>query len=276
MISVKLMGGLGNQMFQYAFAKNLSLICNVELELDLSFLNRRDLGKNFTYRNYDLDIFNIQELTTIKEKNYNIIKEPHFHFSIDLYNYVKNLLKSGKNISLDGYWQSSKYFKESEEEVRKLFEFTNKITDDISCLELIKKIKNSNSVMVNIRRTDYLNNDFHGVVSSEYVNSAKKIIKAKVDNPKYFIFSDDIKWCQDNLTDDSSEIITHEFSGFKFSKYLQLMTLCNHFIIPNSTFAWWAAYLNDDENKCVIAPKKWFNRENIKTSDVYLKNWNLI
>ena len=276
MISVKLMGGLGNQMFQYAFAKNLSLICNVELELDLSFLNRRDLGQNFTYRNYDLDVFNIHESTTLKEKNYNKIEEPYFHFSIDFYNYIKNTLRSGKSILLEGYWQSPKYFRESENAIRESFQFADKITEDINFLELIKKIKNSNSVMVNIRRTDYLNNDFHGVMGSEYVNSAKEIIKAKVNDPKYFIFSDDINWCEDNLKDEFSEIINHKFSGFKFSKYLQLMILCNHFIIPNSTFAWWSAYLNDNHNKCVVAPKKWFNRENINTSDIYLKNWDLI
>lgn len=270
------MGGLGNQMFQYAFAKNLSKICNVDLELDLSFLIRRDMPPDFIYRNYDLDIFNIQENLTYKEKNYIRIMEPHFHFSNEFYTYIKNILKSGKSISLDGYWQSPKYFKESEELIRKSFEFKNKIINDNIFLELIKKIQNSNSVMINIRRTDYLNNDFHGVMGSEYINSAKNIINSKINNPKYFIFSDDINWCNENLKDGNSEIVDHKFSGLKFSSYLQLMSTCYNFIIPNSTFAWWSVYLNNNPNKYVVAPKKWFNKENINTSDIYFENWDLI
>ena len=269
MIIVRLMGGCGNQMFQYAFGRNLSLKYNVPLKLDLSFLKRRDMGPNFTYRDYDLDIFNIKE--DFQHSGYTaVVNEPHFNYSGPLVKKIDEVYKLNKlNLLIDGYWQSPKYFSEFEQQIRSDFTFKNTITDS----ELLSNILSSNSVMINIRRTDYLNTNYHGVLDMTYINSGINIINQKVKNPQYFIFSDDIEWCRQNIHLDNMTIVDHSHKGDRFSNYLQLMTSCKHFIIPNSTFAWWAAWLNSSKSKVVVSPKDWFADKNTNTTDLIPSNW---
>jgi hypothetical protein len=111
---------------------------------------------------------------------------------------------------------------------------------------------------------------FHGVLGLDYVNKSKEIIESKIKNPHYFIFSDDVDWCIENLSSENSTIVSHEYKGEKFSHYLQLMSSCKNFIIPNSTFAWWAAFLSESNGKIVISPQKWFTNENINTNYYFL------
>lgn len=276
MIAAKLMGGMGNQMFQYAFARSMSLKTNKKLKIDLTFLNRRDLGENFIYRNYDLDIFNIRcdFITDKKDKSgFLPIAEYCYEYSQRI---VDDVTKSiNHNIILEGYWQTPKYFKNHEDIIRSDMEFVDNIEkmEDPKILSMLNDIRNSNSVMVNIRRTDYLNTDYHGVIGNEYVDEATKIIESKITSPKYFVFSDDIEWCRSNINLENMVIVDHEYSGKKFEVYLQLMKNCKNFIIPNSSFAWWAAWLNENEGKIVIAPKKWFSDQNRNTSDLIPENW---
>ena len=250
-VVVKLMGGMGNQMFQYAFGKKISLQTGRELILDLSFLNRRDLGSNFTYRNYDLDIFNLSEHKIVNnfEETYDLIVDNFDFKSKDLTpidNIIEKCLNNkSENIYLDGYWSSPKYFLNS---INTEFLFQDPIINESTLL--LQDILSSNSVLLNIRRTDFLNGNFHGVFEKDYIlNSINKLNNTE-DNLKFFIFSDDIQWCQDNLFDiPNSVIVDHTHKGNKFSNYLQLMTNCKHFIIPNSTFACWAAYLSQNQNQ---------------------------
>ena len=161
MIIVKLMGGMGNQMFQYAFARSLSLKTNTEFKMDLSFLKKRDLGETFTYRDFDLDIFNISE-NLIKESptdNLQTISEKMFSYSQETVDAIKQSI--GNGLYLDGYWQSYKYFEEFNARIKKDFLFKNSIknNEDTNVKNMINDIMTSNSVMLNIRRTDYLNNN---------------------------------------------------------------------------------------------------------------------
>jgi hypothetical protein len=276
-VVVKLMGGMGNQMFQYAFGKRISLQTGRELILDLSFLNRRDLGPNFVYRNYDLDIFNLSKHKIVDkfDENYELIVDDFDFKSKDLTpidNIIEKCLNNkSENIYLDGYWSSPKYFSNS---INSEFSFQDPIINEST--SLLQDILSSNSVLLNIRRTDFLNGNFHGVFEKDYIlNSINKLNKTE-DNLKFFIFSDDIKWCQDNLFDiPNSVIVDHAHKGNKFSNYLQLMTNCKHFIIPNSTFAWWAAYLSQNQNKKVIHPEIWLKELN-STCDLLFHglNWN--
>ena len=275
-VVVKLMGGMGNQMFQYAFGKKISLQTGRELILDLSFLNRRDLGPNFTYRNYDLDIFNLSEHKIVDkfDENYELIVDDFDIKSKDLTpidNIIEKCLNNkSENIYLDGYWSSPKYFLNS---INTEFLFQDPIINESTLL--LQDILSSNSVLLNIRRTDFLNGNFHGVFEKDYIlNSINKLNNTE-DNLKFFIFSDDIQWCQDNLFDiPNSVIVDHTHKGNKFSNYLQLMTNCKHFIIPNSTFAWWAAYLSQNQNKKVLHPEIWIKELN-STCDLlfYGLNW---
>jgi Glycosyl transferase family 11 len=289
MIIVKLMGGLGNQMFQYAFGRYLAHIHQAELKLDLSFLSDRTPRKGHqVFRNYDLDIFNVKEnFATPKEvfhlsKRFRIpffdkvlnkilgvkksyLREPHFHFSENMYN-------APDNVYLEGYWQTEKYFAPVRSIIRSDFTYKNEWGAPVK--ELLAQINQANSVCVNVRRGDFVVNSFHGAYGIDYFQKAGEIIKNKIAHPTYFIFSDDMEWCEGNLKFAGPTVfVSHRFAGEKFRDYLRLMTACKHFIIPNSSFAWWAVWLNENPDKIVIAPEKWFNDSRVDTKDLAPPGW---
>ncbi|WMW24308.1 alpha-1,2-fucosyltransferase [Methanolobus sediminis] len=288
MIIVKLMGGLGNQMFQYAAGRRLALEHNTILKLDLSFLLDRTPRENFTYRPYELDVFNIQgeiaspsEINKFAPANNNIfnyikqklkiskiITEPHFHFD-------KGILSSPDNSYLDGYWQSEKYFKEIRDIIHTDFTFKVKPTNINQ--KLANEIGFCESVSIHIRRGDYVSNPetkkLHGYCSLEYYEKAIKKICCYVENPHFFIFSDDPDWAEDNLIYDCPiKFVTHNDSE-KGYEDLRLMSLCKHNIIANSSFSWWGAWLNKNPEKIVLSPEKWFNDSSINTDDLVPDNW---
>jgi hypothetical protein len=266
------MGGTGNQMFQYAFARNLSLKYNKTLKIDLSFLKNKNMGLDFVYRDYSLNIFNIYEDFNIDKNHFIKINEPCFEYEQSVLDMIHS--NSDSNFLLNGYWQTSKYFKEFEKEIRKDFTFRDEIENSNSYVkEMLNDIKSKNSVLLNIRRTDYLSTNYHGVMGKEYIDKGVKLIESKIKNPRYFLFSDDLDWCRENIKLPNMTIVNHSYKGDRFSYYLQLMKNCKHFIIPNSSFAWWAAWLNQNENKIVIAPKQWFTDTNIKTTDLIPNDW---
>ncbi len=283
MFVINLKGGMGNQMFQYAFGKNLSLKYDLPFSLDLTFLKRRDLGADFVYRNYDLDLFTIDENFFEGGNKTKSIIEPHFEFSAEIINQIskevkrKSLFKK-PGLFIDGYWQTPLYFKENENTIRKDFNFKDPVeqTKDQKIIDMFNHINSSNSVMLNVRRADYLNTDFHGVLGLNFIKQGCEIINSTVTNPTYFLFSDDVEWCRENIKMDNLIIVDHYFKGTKFGYYLQLMRACKHFVVPNSTFAWWAAWLNPDPNKIVIAPKEWFADSTINTKDLIPENWQRI
>ncbi len=274
------MGGLGNQMFQYAFARSLSLKYNIELKIDLSYLKNRNRNPDFVYRDYDLNLFNVHEDFEIncdrlfKFKKLLRIKEPNFHYSHSSVNSIEKLIKRKINIYLQGYWQSPIYFSKYEKQIREDFKFKNNIENsDNKIIKLLHKIKSTSSVMINVRRTDYLKVPLFNIIGLDYINKAKQILESKIQNPHYYIFSDDIAWCEENLKSHNFTIVDHSYKGDKFGYYLQLMSRCEHFIIPNSTFAWWSAWLNINKNKIVIAPKQWFTDINFNTKDLIPSDW---
>jgi hypothetical protein len=277
MIITKLMGGLGNQMFQYALCRRLSLENGVPLGVDLSFLQRRDMGPGFTYRDYDLDMFSMEPNLSVPvgEKIF-LINQPHFHYSADVVSVASRLLQAGKHVMLDGYWQTPKYFGDFEANIKQDFQFRNKIDDatEQHVIDLLGLIRSTNSVMINIRRTDYLSNNFHGVMGSDYFEHGAKLIAKRVENPKYFVFSDDYEWCLANLKIKDAVFVDSSYSGKKYEYKFQLMKECKHFVISNSTFAWWPAWLScSSPDKQVIAPSRWFADSNINTNDLIPSDW---
>jgi hypothetical protein len=284
MIKIKLMGGLGNQMFQYSFGLSIAKQNSTKLLLDTTYLLDRTPRANFVFRDYDLDIFKLDSniyLGTINEqpiiiekilnnllpsKYKSYYKEKHFEFN----NQTKNL--RNPNLYLEGYWQSPKYFAESENEIKKSFVYN--IDFDDSIMQMRDKILSEDSICINVRRGDFVNNDFHGTMGLNYYLDAINYLKLNLNaNFKIYVFSDDIKWCEQNLKFNyATEFVNHSYKGYKFSSYLYLMQSCKYFIIPNSSFAWWAAFLSDYSNKIVIAPKKWFNND-IDTSDLIPNSW---
>ena len=282
MIIVKLVGGMGNQMFQYAAGRRLAIKHKTILKLDLSFLLDKTPRENFTYRAYDLDVYNIQENFTsfidkIKQKLklINVIQQPHYHF-------YKKILSAPDNSYLVGFWQSEKYFIDIEQIIRK--DFTLKSDLDYETKKMAEKIKSLNAVCVHVRRGDFVSNPvankFHGVCNLEYYLKGIDYIADRVSNPHFFVFSDDLEWCKKNLQIDYPfTIVSHIYAGKEFEFKLKLMTLCKHYIISNSSFAWWGVWLNKNLEKIVIAPKKWFNDTSrfndtlINTIDLIPETW---
>jgi len=288
-ISIRLEGGLGNQMFQYAFGRALSISTGSQLNLDLSFLQKRNLSAKyksgvsaFTYRDFNLDIFDIKyhELIT-KERIYGRLGlKISRKLPIDLPFIVtqKNYSYAKKNALYSGLWQSRKYFFDYEDILRKDLVF--KVEVKGSSRPILSKIKNSNSVCINVRRTDFIGS-WHEICNLDYYQKALKRILYEVENPTFFIFSDDMDWCIKNLKLDHEHYFVdhdqaHSSSKVNFDNYLMLMSNCKNFIIPNSTFAWWAVWLSGGKAHIVISPNKWLAHEASGESKLIDKNWILI
>jgi hypothetical protein len=288
MIIVKLAGGLGNQMFQFALGRHLAHKHQCELKLDLTAFNDKRPRKNFVPRDYDLEIFNVRaEAATSNEiaafckrtrvevldKALNkmfgtkatYIREPHFHFSREVFN-------AQDNVYLEGYWQTEKYFADIDSILRSEFSFREPMSDKAE--SLAQEISCVNSVCVNVRRGDFVTNHRHGWFGTDYFEQGERIIEQNSSDHVFYVFSDDIEWCEENLRfKRPAMFVSHEFSGRKFQDYIRLMALCKHFIIPNSSFAWWAVWFSQNPERTVIAPKRWFNMPSLDTSDLFQPNW---
>ena len=294
MILLKLQGGLGNQMFQLAFGYTISKYTNKKIKFDLSRLLDRTEIPGHTHRNYDLDIFpliNIESIPIKKWKweenftGFTFIKEPRYVDYNEHRNFFNNLTNRIKNISLekliyiDGHWQKEYLFQEYSKEIKTIFRKI-KIDNDSNFINMLIDINNhkGQTCMINVRRGDYLNNYqtfFAEVPISYYENSIEYFSKSGVT--KFYVFSDDIEWCKKNLNIPYEHVfVSHLCAGNKFANYFKLMISCDHFIIPNSTFAWWAAYLGEHPDKQVIAPTKWFYDENIYDFGLIPNDWKLI
>ncbi|MEI8390618.1 MAG: alpha-1,2-fucosyltransferase [bacterium] len=268
MIVVKIIGGIGNQMFQYAVGLCLAEKNNTELKLAIS-----DFAK-YGNRKFQLNVFNINaeiatqdEIDKIKSENYR--KEKHFHFD-------SKVLDLPDNVYLDGYWQSEKYFKDIETIIRK--EFTFKETPDDTNQELLDKIKSSNSVCIHIRRGDYVSTLkarlVHGTCSLNYYKKAMSFIIRKIENPHFYIFSDDTDWVKKNFKINDKMTIVDNNNDSSGCLDLMLMSNCQHFIIANSSFSWWASWLGKNPRKLIFAPKRWFGiLSNVSSKDLYVKEW---
>ncbi|MFZ0597062.1 MAG: alpha-1,2-fucosyltransferase [Flavobacterium sp.] len=269
MIVVQLIGGLGNQLFQYAVAKSLAIETKQQLFIDVSQF------ETYKLHNYALNHFNIVAAVYKQENKYlrkikSFYKKNNFYKEVD-FGYNPNITALKGNIFLEGYFQSEKYFLKYQEEVRNDFELLTplkKITQDT-----IKKIESVNSVSIHIRRGDYLNNPLHNTSKEEYYKKALEIIESKVKDPVFFIFSDDIDWVKLNFSTNKETIYIDFNDALTNFEDLKLMASCKHNIIANSSFSWWGAWLNKNPDKIVVAPKLWFNDDSINTTDIIPTNW---
>jgi hypothetical protein len=289
MIIIKLQGGLGNQMFQYAFGRRLAQKYNAELRFDLSLLLDRSIKHpRHVNRDLDLDIFGLalplatqKNIRTLKDRvgvksankvinriiglKSTYIREPRYRFT-------EAVINCGPNAYLEGFWQSEKYFKPIEQTIRELFVVKDEL--EPAAEQLAAQIIAENAVCVNVRRGDFVTNPFHVVLPPEFYHNAEKILLDKTENPRLYIFSDDLAWCRQNLHFQSPvTFVTHQYAGKKFQDYFRLMSYCKSFIIPNSTFAWWAAYLSKSESKIVVTTPKWYNDDAWGTNDLLLTDW---
>jgi len=278
MIIVRLSGGIGNQMFQYACGRAISLQLNTKLALDHSFLEDKTYKPDFTYRDYALDVFGIQNkispselrklglemayIYPLKAKlSLKRILKGYTYYQEKGLNYDENIpLKSAK-LYLSGYFQSEKYFKQAADKIRNDFAFPP-VQNERNKLLLTKITTDENSVSIHIRRGDYLtirNGNVHFTCSPEYYKNAVDIIRSKISNPTFYIFAhDDLPWAMENLKfSEPHDFIGDHNQGKQSYEDLHLMSMCKHHIIANSSFSWWGAWLNAKPGKTVIAPKNW-------------------
>jgi hypothetical protein len=281
MVITKLIGGLGNQMFQYAAGRALAKKLNTQLKLDTSWFKK--ISSGITQRDYELDCFKIQS-TFAKQSDllyFHLFKKLPFvapnYFKEKSVNYddrIRSIRK--KSVFLEGYWQSEKYFKDYKKTIRKDFTFICNL--NIKGKELLKQIKKSNSVSIHVRRGDYITNKnaskFHGVCDLKYYYESIKVITNKIKNPVFYVFSDDINWCKSNLKITYPSIYVD--GNKKDWEDLFLMSNCKHNIVANSSFSWWGGWLNDNSNKVVIAPKRWFVGVETKIEDRFPSDWELL
>jgi hypothetical protein len=280
MIIVNVKGGLGNQMFQYALYRALGSK-HKEVKLDIHSY------KNYGLHNgYELpEIFNIKdiyctnkEMKKLADYNNNIfsrirkklIGRKKSDVQQEGFSYMSSVFHKD-NIYLDGYWQSEKFFIKSSQQIR--YDFTFKKELDEKNKSFLLKIQNKNSVSIHIRRGDYITDKLLGnVCKIDYYKKAIEKMNKEVSNPLFVIFSDDIEWCKNNFNFINAEFVNWN-KGMDSYKDMQLMSSCKHNVIANSSFSWWGAWLNNNKEKIVIAPSKWFNDENIDTKDVIPENW---
>lgn len=273
------LGGLGNQMFQYAFYRTLQLNSN-DAYLDISLLKKYPL-----HNGYELEsIFNIKpkiasNTQLYKTKNsliFKVLRKLKLYNAIiiqDGIGFKQEYLMPKNNTYLIGYWQSEKYFIQHAKQIHKDFAFPSLDPENESIAQMILS---TNSVSIHVRMGDYVNHPLHGnICTLEYYQQAISIIKQKINNPMFFIFSNDIEWCKQNLNIDNGIYITGN-NGVDSYKDMQLMSLCKHNIIANSSFSWWGAWLNNNSSKIVIAPSKWFNDTNIYIQDLIPESWTKI
>lgn len=258
MITFSLLGNhgrLGNQMFQYALIKSIAAKNNFVFAIPKQNHQLFDCF-DIKCKVYDLE----KHKDSIKKMN--VYRESRFDFCEDVF-------ECGDNFDYVGNYQSEKYFSEIKNEVIKDFTFKNSILEEAKSI-LNKYKKNNKIVAMHVRRGDYVNlQNFHPLCELKYYHEALNNFK----DCDIICVSDDIEWCKNNF----KNIDNINFCDSASSPYVDLclMSICDHNIIANSSFSWWAAYLNKNEQKKIVTPKLWFgpSYSHLETKDLYCKNW---
>ena len=265
MIIVKLKYGLGNQLFQYAIGRYLSLIKNTKLKLDISHYNNKDSRK------FELPFFSIPSLETNIEEH---LEETFYLYKERNFRYDRSFRAIRENTYIDGFWQTEKYFSS----IRHILINDLQIRDEYigSVKKKAVEISKEESVSIHIRRGDYLipkNFDFFGTLPIEYYLKAIEIVSKKLPDAKLYFFSDDIGWVRKSLVVKNKHEYISGSTAINSIEDFYLMSHCRHHIIANSSFSWWTAWLSTCENKIVIGPLQWFHNAPYNTKDILPKHW---
>jgi hypothetical protein len=283
-INVKLSGGLGNQLFQYALGRSLATKYSCALNIDTTWYNNTPEGStpraplieylninaNFIENVAAQEIF-IQQKIWRKFFSKKIILEKKY------FKYDESIMNKKPPVYIDGYWQSYKYF----ENIRHclLNEITPKMVGSPNYIQLETMIKKTkNPIAIHVRRGDYITSEsaskVHGALTIDYYKNAINEIKKKTETQTFFFFSDEINWVKENLgNQDNYYYIEPNCNKDSAIQELYLMSLCKDFIIANSTFSWWGAWLGTNKDKVVIFPEKWMTNLNSVNTDLMPNDW---
>jgi hypothetical protein len=292
MIISNIIGGLGNQMFQYAFGRARALALGVPLTLDLadfagySLHQGFELGRAFAgefvaasasdvqrmlgWRRYTICRRILSKPFAAELRGPHLVVEPHF-------GYWPGSAQTVDDSYFLGYWQSEKYFSKFAPEIRADFTFKGRLAGDNR--EVAARIEDSAAVSLHVRRGDYAANPrtraVHGLCSPDYYAAAVDWMNARVTAPEYFVFSDDIAWAAANLGLRGTFHFVGHNKGQASHADMHLMSMCRHHIIANSSFSWWGAWLNPEPEKVVIAPRCWF-ATGAEVPDLCPEGWILL
>jgi hypothetical protein len=289
-IIVRLSGGLGNQMHQYAFGIYLQKLTSYELLIDESFLQLNADRLNITKRNFELHQFNV------KKTNYSGILS-NYYLNLILKRFsllrllllkifgVKNLvnnaidlfeLKNCKIIYVDSVFGTVSQYMHVRREINESFALNinyQKLKKEVNCT-----IVKQNSIAIHVRRTDYLKPDsIHAVLDIDYYKKAIGLMLKKVSNPTIYLFGDDEEWIKNNLLAllPQAQFINQKGGNAALFDFLAI-GYCENIITSNSTYAWWAAFLSTNSEVCIIAPNIWLKNVPINRNEIYLSDWNII
>jgi hypothetical protein len=309
MIIIRISGGIGNQLFQYSLGRALSLKNGDELKLDTSFY---ELGiepdRSFKLPHFNIpdisgmiagpadfkkigvsdpsrqDIFSrarrraIRAMKSVKPLNKKgIILEPRFGF-------CPEILEVKGNHYLSGVWQSEKYFSGCAEQIRKDFELATPLSEAAAGMAERIRSADDGSISVHVRRGDQTDDPKllkkHGHLDHDYYLPAVEYAAGKVRSPSLFVFSDDISWCEKNMSFNLPTTYVGAQTGSPMAtgaipdyEELFLMSLCKHNIVAKSSFSWWGAWLNRNPDKIVVAPKQRFGTETGEPDDLIPGTW---
>lgn len=288
MIVTRLIGGLGNQMFQYAAGLGLASRLSAELVVDKTWLEGE--GQHYTTpRQYELGPFCLEErfasprlverflrrgeggLSRLRARTKiapaTVLRQQEPAFDTRFETLTGDVL-------LVGYWQSEKYFADCAEAIRAAFALKNEPSQRNR--DLITQLNATNSLSLHVRRGDYASHEetgrFHGLMPVSYYREAVELVTEKAGRVEIFVFSDDIDWCKHELEipGQTLHFVDHNTRG---SEDMRLMSCCRHHILANSSFSWWGAWLNPDPEKIVVAPARWFQDLSLDTSDLLPESW---
>ena len=289
MIVVQLMGGLGNQLFQYAAGRQVALHHQTELFLDTRWF------KTQTLRRYRLNEYPIRAkvatkwellpfaqtlpgsiLRGIRQVIWRGVEESAYRNVTELASgHDAELLNQPGHVYMQGYFQSERYFSGIAGEIRETF---NPIAEpDAQNCEILDLIEQTQSVSLHIRRGDYVENpiiqSIHGFCGVEYYYRAIELMCEKVASPHFFIFSDDPDWVESNLDIPFSKLIVRHNGNWQDTEDLRLMSHCKYHIIANSSFSWWGAWLAKKQHKIIVAPSRWFSDDKLDMKFLLPENW---
>ncbi|MGK9119230.1 alpha-1,2-fucosyltransferase [Olivibacter jilunii] len=267
---VRFLGGLGNQMFQYAFYKAL------EKQFDTVKADIREFKAYKLHNGFELEnVFDIRlkhasalEVNLLNHRNRQwkyrklrrlLFLKGEYYEESKLFSYNASLFDDPTSKIYWGYWQHHLYVERVADQLRKDFTFPD--LKPSKNLELLNELKQSpQSVAIHVRRGDYLKDPYlGGLVDRQYFEKAILTIKERLENTMFYIFSDDMPWCMENLplNDNEAKFIDWN-TGMESYRDMQLMSNCKHAIISNSSFSWWAAWLNTNPDRLIVVPKVWY------------------
>lgn len=282
MIVIEASGGLGNQMFQYALYKKLEAM-NKDVAFDTSFFRSSQ-----NLRELEIGVFGVQyrsitdkeaayirgygyQDSVIDKIKYKLKPSKMAEYNDTIESFQAEVLKM-ENVYLRGYWQSEKYFKDIREIILGEFTFPPEIRERFQ--NMCKQMQTENSVSIHVRRSDYLSGQnakvYGNICTEKYYENAIAYIENVIEKPQYYVFTDDLEWARDYFKGEKYTIVDVNRGKDSYAD-MYLMSQCKHNVIANSSFSWWGAWLNQNPDKKVLAPKKWF--QNHEKEEIVCEDW---